>query len=165
MLASENSQESSKILLSPTSSKNTLVGWFDFVHGQYGFDLLFFPCFICRKRASSLKESAFWGWDSVDLGEGVSGPKAKKSPRSLEKASRGLPAPGSQKSEKSLEKRSEKSPKTGDFFETFWRLFGFWPRDSFSQVHGISILGIHPQFWMPMPTPRNLPDFAFRQLS
>ena len=25
----------------------------------------------------------------------------------------------------------------GDFFETFWRLFGFWPRDSFSQVHGI----------------------------
>ena len=31
-------------------------------------------------------------------------------------------------------------PGPGDFFETFLRLFGFWPRDSFSQVHGTSSL-------------------------
>ena len=28
------------------------------------------------------------------------------------------------------------TPGPGDFFETFLRLFGFGPRDSFSQVHG-----------------------------
>ena len=30
------------------------------------------------------------------------------------------------------------TPGPGDFFETFLRLFGFGPRDSFSQVHGTS---------------------------
>ena len=96
----------------------------------------------------------------MDLGEGVSGPKAKKSSKSPEKVSWGLPAPGSQKSKKSLEKGMKSLRKSifrlfGDFFETFFgllgprgreapgdfsRLFGFWPRDSFSQVHATSSL-------------------------
>ena len=94
---------------------------------------------------------------SVDLGSGVSGPQAKKSPKSLEKVSQG---PGPKSPKLSLEKgptsqnkpwvfrdfsdlfwdlfRTFGDPGLGDFFETFWRLFGFWPRDSFSQVHGTS---------------------------
>ena len=88
------------------------------------------------------------------------GAKSQKSQKSLEKVSR----PGVPKVRKKSRKRSEKSPKTHiqiffdfsdlfrDFFwtfgarpretlfETFLRLFGFWPRDSFSQVHGTSML-------------------------
>ena len=44
-----------------------------------------------------------------------------------------------QKVRKSLEnglKSPTKAPR--EFFETFWRLFGFWPRDSLSQVDGTS---------------------------
>ena len=87
--------------------------------------------------------------------------RSKKSQKSPEKVSKKVSA-GSRKSEKSLE-RGPKSlqkpifgfffdysdlfqdffqtfgtPAPGDLFETFSRLFGFGPRDSFSQVHGTS---------------------------
>ena len=80
---------------------------------------------------------------------------SKKSRKSLEKA--GVP----EVREKSLEKGPKSLQKPifrlffdfpdlfRDFFqtfatparETFLRLFGFWPRDSFSQVHGTSSFG------------------------
>ena len=93
----------------------------------------------------------------MDLGEGVS--KAKKSPKSLEKVSRGQGPKSPKKVSKKVRKVPKKSLKMGfwrlfgpfsrlsrtfgslapgDCFETFWRLFGFWPRDSFSQVHATS---------------------------
>ena len=85
----------------------------------------------------------------MDLGEGVSGPKAKKSPKSLKTS---LPGPGSQKSEKSLEKGPKSLQKPiSDFFGTFQTFFKtffyFW--DFFET------------FWLlaprlPLPGPRNL---------
>ena len=106
-------------------------------------------------------------WDSVDLGEGVSGPKAKKSPKSLEKVSRGRPAPGSQKSEKSLEKGPKSLKIT--HFQSFWRLFGpfsrlfsdFWgpgagrPRETFSRLFG-DFLAFGPKTPSPRPTESQL---------
>ena len=94
------------------------------------------------------------------------GAKSQKVSKKSRKSLPGPPGPGVPKVRKKSRKRSEKSPKT--HFQTFWRLFGpfsrlfpdfwdpgagrpretfsrlfgFWPRDSFSQVHGISNLGI-----------------------
>ena len=90
----------------------------------------------------------------MNLGEGVSGPEAKKSQKSLEKVYQGRVP----KVRKKSRKRSEKSKKSENgfletfrtFFETFFRLSqppareafsrlcGFGLRDSFSQVHGTS---------------------------
>ena len=94
-----------------------------------------------------------WTWGKESRGQ---------KPKSLEKVSKKSPGAGVPKVRKKSRKRSEKSKKSlkmgfwrlfgpfsrlfsdfwgpgpGDFFETFLRLFGFWPRDSFSQVHGTS---------------------------
>ena len=88
------------------------------------------------------------------MGEGVLGPKAKKSQKSL--LARGPKSP--KKVSKKVRKSLKKKPFSDFFltfrtlFETFFRLlgpgpgrlfsrlFGFWPRDSFSQVHGTSTL-------------------------
>ena len=86
----------------------------------------------------------------MDLGEGVSGPKAKKSPKSLQKV------------RKKSRKRSKKSPET--HFQTFWRLCGpfsrlfwdFWgpgagrPRETFSGLFG-DFLALGPE----TPSPRS----------
>ena len=92
----------------------------------------------------------------MDLGEGVSGPKAKKSQKKSRKKS---PGAGLQKSEKSLgkgpkvKKESENGfletfrtfcetlfgllqPDPGRLFQDFFETFGLLARDSLSQVHG-----------------------------
>ena len=103
--------------------------------------------------------------DSVDLGEGVSGPKAKKSRKSL----LGPPGPGDPKVRKKSRKRSEKSPKT--HFQTFWRLFGPFSR-LFSDFWdpGTAPGDFFETFWLLaprllLPGPRNLKSIAsFRGL-
>ena len=98
----------------------------------------------------------------MDLGEGVSGNEAKKSPKSLEKVCRGLPAPGPQKSENCLQKgpRSQrKSLQMG-----FWRLFGPFSRiffDFWGFGAGRLFRDFFQTFWLraprlPLPGPRNL---------
>ena len=90
-----------------------------------------------------------WVWDSVDLGEGVSGPKAKKSPKSLEKG----------KSPKKVSKKVRKVSKNPfsdfsetfrTFFETFFRTFGTTgPGGTFSRLFG-DFLAFGPE----TPSPR-----------
>ena len=108
-------------------------------------------------------ESGDWLWGCVDLGEGVSGPKVKKMSK---KSWKSLPGPG-HKNPKKVSKKVRKLNSDlcltfrtlfGTFFrllgpgpqETFsrlfWRLVGFWPRDSLSQVHGTSRLAVHGNF-------------------
>ena len=86
-----------------------------------------------------------------------------RSQKVSKKSRKKSPGTGSQKSEKKISKKVRKvkgnlkiwvlgdfsdlfrdnfqtfgAPGPGDFFETFLRLFGFGPRDSFSQVRGTS---------------------------
>ena len=70
-------------------------------------------------------------WGSVDLGEGVSGPKTKKSPNSLEKVSRAR-VPKVQK--KSRKRSKKKAPKTR--FQTF-----VWPFGPFRDFFGLLVPG------------------------
>ena len=117
----------------------------------------------------ALQREAAWAEERL-LGLRFRGPGRRslgaKSQKSLKKVSKKVSRPGAPKVWKKSRKRSEKSPRTHfqtffltfraffetfsdfsgreTFFETFLRLFGFWPRDSFSQVHGTSILGA---FW------------------
>ena len=93
-----------------------------------------------------LRGSSSQGWGSVDLGEGVSGPKAKKSPKSLEKVWKSL-----EKGPKSLH-----NPFSDYFwtfrtsFETFFGLWGPWAQESFSRLSG----DLAPR--LPLPGPQNL---------
>ena len=92
---------------------------------------------------------------SVDLGEGVSGPEAKKSPKSLEKVSRGSGPKSPKKVSKKVRKVSENPFSDfffdfSDLFRDFFRTFGPRPRETFFET-----------FWLRaprllLPGPRNL---------
>ena len=111
-----------------------------------------------------------------------------KNQKVSKKSRKKSPGPGSQKSEKSLDEGPKSLPKPifrlfldfsdlrrdffrtfgarlrETFFETFLRLFGFWPRDSFSQVHGTSTKGWFQKkgwFWWMFPRNENRNEGMF----
>ena len=78
-----------------------------------------------HQSVSSGPLGGFWRWGSVDLGEGVSGPEAKKARKSLEKVSRARGPESLKKVSKKVRKVSKKHFQPFfDFSDLFWDFFG-----------------------------------------